>query len=247
MTKEITNLTLQSLNISLESYFVLNEDLIIPLYINIADINDYECETISYKVDILRQSVRMDITENPFESKLIKYKICEIYDYYFKFIDKRKLFNIDNEELNFFEYVEKSGINKYEIFDEAEFNRFRNEVTFYINQVKYKFLIKAKELLEYDREFPENYKPKDNDMPQIIKDSIIYPLGMTMIQGDIEYPSNIIFPENIGKSVAEHSFREIQLKAMFLHMKNKIEGCLNSYQAWKMEQDRPKESNTKKH
>ena len=241
--KELNNLTLQSLNIAIESYFVLNDNLTIPLYIDIADINDYEYNTETYKVDILRQNVRLDITENPFESQIIKYKIQEILNYYFKFIDTRKLF--ENSTLNFFAYLEKYNIDKYDIFDEAEFQRFRNEVTFYINRVKNKFLDTAKELLEYDREFPEQYKPKENDMPQDVKDNIVYPIGMTMIQGDIEYPSNIIFPENIGKSVSEHSFREVQLKAMYLHMKNKIEGFLNSYQSWKMEKDRPKDNNKK--
>ena len=241
--KELNNLTLQSLNIAIESYFVLNDNLTIPLYIDIADINDYEYNTETYKVDILRQNVRLDITENPFESQIIKYKIQEILNYYFKFIDTRKLF--ENSTLNFFAYLEKYNIDKYDIFDEAEFQRFRNEVTFYINRVKNKFLDTAKELLEYDREFPEQYKPKENDMPQDVKDNIVYPIGMTMIQGDIEYPSNIIFPENIGKSVSEHSFREVQLKAMYLHMKNKIEGFLNSYQSWKMEKDRPTDNNKK--
>lgn len=241
--KELNNLTLQSLNIATESYFVLNEDLTIPLYIDIADIIDYEYNTSQYKVDILRNNVRIDNTGNPFEAELVKYQVYNILDYYFKFIDKRKLF--ENCTLNFFEYLEKYNIDKYDIFDESEFQRFRNEVGFYINQVKNKFLDKAKELLDYDRDFPKQYNPKESDMPQDVKENIMYPLGMTMIQGDIEYPSNIIFPENINKPVSEHSFREIQLKAMYLHMKNKIEGFLNSYQSWKMEKDRPRDNNKK--
>jgi len=236
----MNNLSLQSLNISIESWFSFEVNKVqynIPLYIHIKDIYEQEEEIIPLKMDILRGDFRLNKTESPFFQKLLEHKLLTSMDEYLIFIDKRKLFtNEDGDKVSFLEYID---IDIRDILDEATFISLRDELIYYINYLKSEFIERCKILLDYDRDFPKHYKPKDNDMPQDVKDNIVYPIGMTMLQSDIEYPSNIIFEENVNKPVNQYSFREIQLKAMYLHMKNKIEGFLNSYQAYNMEKDRP--------
>lgn len=226
-------LTLQDLNISIETWFELNQEYAIPLYIHIKDINEYDEKVSNYKIDILNKSYRINKLDSPFKNEILQYNIKKTMDYYLKFIDERKLFNGKS-------FSETLDFPIYDLFDEGEFRNFVNEINHYIHKVKFMFLVEAKLLLEYDRKFPKHYTPKENDTPEDVKENTCYPIGMTMIQGEIEYPSNILFEENINKPVSQHSFREVQLKAMYIHMKNKIEGFLNSYQAWKMEKDRPK-------
>ena len=229
---------LQDLNIAVQSWFEfhINEEVYnIPLYVHIKDINDYDEKNIGYKMDILRNDFRLNLTDNPFNDYYLRYNLLKEMDYYFQFIDKRKLFTDENGQfIDFFTYI---GFDLREAMDEGTFIGLRNEIQYYINYVKLQFIENCKLLLDFDREFPQHYKPSDSGLPPDVKENIIYPLGMTMIQGYIEYPSNIIFEENLGKPVNTHSFREVQLKAMYIHMKNKIEGFLNNYQSWKLEKD----------
>lgn len=244
MTKELNNekiITIQDLNLAIQSWFtfqVNDKEYDIPLLINIKDIDDYEEEIIPYKIDILRGDFRINQLDNPFNEELLEYNILNSIDYYLRFIDNRKIFK--NEDGKRVSFLETLNCDIKELIDESIFIDFRNEVLYYVNYVKIKFIEKCKELLDYERDFPKHYVPKDNKLPDDVQENIRYPIGMTMIQGEIEYPSNVIFEENIGKCVTKYSWRETQLKAMYLHMKNNIEGFLNTYQSWKMEQDRPK-------
>ena len=228
--QELNNLDLQSLNIYIETWFELSAG-VIPLYIHIKDINDFHEEGVALKIDTLRGDTRLNKTDNPLQSELLGNKVAESMDYFLKFVDRRKLFNGKSFE-------EANNINLREDLDEGDFVRLRDELIYYINYIKQEFIERCKLLLDYDRQFPQHYKTK-NEMPKDVSDNIIYPIGMTMIQSNIEYPSTILFEENIGKPIAQHSFREVQLKAMYIHMKNKIEGFLNQYQSWKIEKDRP--------
>jgi hypothetical protein len=234
--QNLNNISLQSLNIAVESwatFYFEDEDIHIPLYIHIKDIREFHENTILYKMDILSHSMRKDETKSPFEEEMLEYKSKEVIKEYKKFIDHRPMF--DGKP-----FLEALDFDLFEELNRDNLSQLITEIDFYIAYVRDEFINKCKELFDYDRKFPKHYKPKDDKMPQDVKDNCVYPMGMTLVQGYIEYPSNIIFPENMGKPVAEHSFREIQLKAMYLHMKNKIEGFLNEYQGWKMEKDRPK-------
>ena len=235
MEKKNDITTLQDLNVSIQTWheIKLDKTYLIPLYIHIKDISDYKENIIEYKVDIMNDDHKLNLISNPFKRELLQYKMKQDMDYYFRFIDKRKLYEGKSFEENL-------GVSIYDLFNEGTIQGFINEIEYYINKVKFMFLTKATLLFDFDRKFPQHYKPKDSGMSQDVKENVIYPVGMTMVQGEIEYPSNIIFDENIGVAVIKHSFREVQLKAMYIHMKNKIEGFLNSYQAWKSEQDRPK-------
>jgi hypothetical protein len=229
---------LQDLNIAVQSWFEfhINDQVYnIPIYVHIKDINDYDEKNIPYKMDILRTDFRLNLTDNPFNDYYLRYNLLKEMDYYFQFIDRRKLFKDENGKyVDFFTYI---GFDLREEIDEGTFIGLRNEIQYYINYTKIQFIEKCKLLFDFDREFPEHYKAEDSKMPEDVKENMAYPLGMTMVQGSIEYPSNVIFPENIGKSVVEHSFREIQLKAMYIHMKNKIESFSNNYQSWRIEKD----------
>ena len=95
---------------------------------------------------------------------------------------------------------------------------------------------KLVEILDYNRSFP-NLIIEDT-MPKSYKELLIYTNEMSKFQSGIEYSPVIIFRENIGKPLIEFSWREVELKCVYISMKNKIEGFLNTYQAWKMEQGR---------
>lgn len=228
---------LNSLNNSLRCWSELEVNdgiFLVPIHVHIKDISDYKEDISDFKIDILRESVSLNETNNPFIKEIYTEDYKSILESYFKFIDNSKLY--ENNSMDFFEMLEKYKMDKYQIFDEGNFVQFKKEIDYYVNKIKFEFLVNCRELFEYDKEMPDIYVR--DDMPKNIREAVNYPLNMTMLQSDIEYPSNIIFPENIGKARIEHSFREVQVKTMYLHMKNKKEGLLNKYQASKIEEQK---------
>ena len=110
----------------------------------------------------------------------------------------------------------------------------KNEIDYYIGIIKNTFIKNTIKILDYERNFPV-FNISDS-FPEKYKEFITYTNEMTKYQSGIEYSNVIIFPENLGKSLSEYSWRELEFKSLYISMKNKIEGFINSYQSWKMEQ-----------
>ena len=223
--------TPQSLNVSIEAWFELGEDYNLPIFIDIADVREYVNIPEKIKIDMARNDYRINTTNSPFKKVYDKYKLRQDLLRCLNFIDKRPIYDgetfiqheyeVDTTE-ELLDILLKNGIQA------DTFVMFKKQLDYYIDRVKFKFLVNAKDILDYDREFT-TFALKD-EIPQHIAKHMIYSPFMSHFQSGMEYSDVIIFPENIGKSFMEYSWREVNFKLMYISMKNKIEGFGNKYQ-----------------
>ena len=233
--------TLQDLDICYSTWCNITDDFQVPLFIHIKDIKtDYENIGKIEKVEFLRSSVRLNETGmSPFKKYYEDYLIKKEIIYILSFIDDRKMFNNKtfleeffncNTAEEFYYILMKKGITDYQI------NKLKNEVEFYIKKVKDEFTQKCMDFFDYNRKFPD-IKLKD-ELSKEITDLLIYSYGMTMVQSGFEYTNSIIFSENKDKAMNEFSWREVEFKAMYSSMENKIKSFSNKYYAKKAERDK---------
>ena len=233
--KSLNELDLNKLNMAIESYVEI-KGVIIPLYIHLKDINDYKEHIEFKKIEIIRDNIKLDKTEHPFRKQIELYKKMQEIKYYLDFIDNRPIFNgktwkevflgIDKDD-DIVDGLVKIG---FSLFD---FIKLKNEIGYYIQYLKKECVKTIIELLDYERAFP-NITLKDNKMKQY-ENYMTYTQHMSILQNAFEYTNAVLFPENLGKAYFEYSFRELQLKVMYISMKNKIEGFINKVQSKLME------------
>lgn len=226
-----------NLDLYIQSYFEFN-DLVFPLLIDIKKIKFFQEEIYNYKVDIEDKYIKLDKTKNPFEDIYKKYEFKKNTIELLKYLDNRKMFDdksfieytfgVDTTE-KFFDILMKNG------FSSTQLVKLKNQINFYISKLQFEFIDNVKILLDTDRNFP-NYALK-NEIPVDIAKFMQYSEGMTVFQSVMEYPAFVLFDENKGKAFNEFSWREVQFRAMYFSMKNKIEGFINTYQNWKLEQE----------
>ena len=216
-----------NLNIAIQSWIEI-EDFVIPIYVDIADIKWVDEDfVVDDKIEMINGQIRFNKLNSPFQQQYKDYSLKENIKSYLKFVDKRKLFNGLNESYyegnleHFYNQLIQSG------FTTLMFVNLKNEINYYINKVKFKFLTAVTEILDYERSFP--FIRQKEETPENIKKLMAYPSEMSLFQSAIEYTNTIIFPENIGKAFTDYSWREIQFKVMYISMKNSIEGFANKY------------------
>ena len=252
------------LNIVVRSYTKVN-DLIFPLKIDIKNINYSDLsEEIFYKVDFISNKngeyvYNVDTVNNKFEEELEFIRLKNDILYIYKFID----FDIqDYQGKTVFDYLNIIYKNKYNlnteegfvnfllnepIFDKKIIERILYEINFLIIKVKNMFYERAIKYIDLERNMtPIKIKGFQTHVPANIYAEIIYPKSMIELQPVFEYPTQILFPENVGKSFAEWSWREVELKKMYLTMKSKIDSQKESIKAQEIEMQRDADSNNKK-
>lgn len=233
-----TQLNLNSLNFSIRSFISIN-DLIFPIIIHMSDIKDEVNNIEEYKVDFISNQndefkYSVDQTEHPFKENIELAKIKQRIKYVHQFID------FDMSEYDGTTISDAMKIlYDYNIKNIDEFNEFilslnsgaldditkaTYEINFYICRMKNRFIDTAKKILDWDRNFPYLKSPMDSmDINESLKIPGMYPYGMIELQSVAEYPMSIWFDENIGKGFNEWSWREKELKKMYITMKVKIE------------------------
>jgi len=228
--------TLQSLNVSIESWFELTEDITLPIFIDIASIKEYKNNIENLKMDIQRSDFRLNKEEDPFEKERKEYSIKEEIKRSLQFIDNRKMYGGKTYIQEYFEVDDADQLLDLLINSGIQMDiliRLKIEISYYIERVKFKFLVNAKEVLDYDRQFRTIVLKQET--PEDIAKHSQYSQEMSKIQSSMEYNDSIIFPENIGKSFIEYSWREIYFKVLYISMKNKIEGFMNKYKQHEIE------------
>ena len=233
--------TPQSLNVSIQTWYNLSEDYNLPIFIDIADIRDYSNIPSKMKIDTARNDYRINQTDSPFKKVYEKYKLRQDLLRCLSYIDKRPIY--DGKTFIQHEYEVDTVEELLDILIESgiqadTFVMLKQQLNYYIDKVKFNFLINAKEILDYDRDFTK-FALKD-ETPQHIAKQMIYSPLMSHFQSGMEYTDIIIFPENIGKSFMEYSWREVSFKLMYISMKNKIEGFGNKYQQHRTDEIRNK-------
>ena len=229
------NFSFNEFNETIISYFYLNDEIAIPLKIDIADINFNADNTKFLKAKKENNNFIINKNKNPFQDN---------YDYlifkneikkYLKFLDfNSKLF--ENNTLTLLEYFNLKNIDelldyfiKYLEVPISKFLDLKNEIELYKEILMGNFMERLKEYMQYNEDLPE-FKP---DLKGVSADKFDLKTSQTYIkaQSIIEYHNaTVFFPENLGKSYSEWSWREIQVRLMFLGRKNQVDSENNRLQ-----------------
>lgn len=248
---------INSLNLSVRSFININ-DLFLPIIVDIKNIVDKEEEIEYYKVVFMENKddfkYAVDTTENIFEDQIKNYEIKKKLLFIHKFIDfeiidssnnnvgitMNKLFDYDITNGESFVNMIFSLPNFY---NEEDIIKAVYEINFYIGRIKNKFIEKAKQIFDWDREFPIVRLESDNLIDPNLKKHATYPFAMLELQCVSEYPMAIWFSENYGKAYDEWSWREKELKKMYITMKNRLESYTERIIAYSSEQKRNSSNN----
>lgn len=249
------NIDFNNLTFSIRSFTKLN-DLFFPLKIDISNIYDNNFpEIINYKVDFISNKnnellYNVDFTEFPYKREAELYELkCKIY-FIHSYIDF-SLINEYNEDISkliitqhnlnikdkedFFKYITLNpNIN------EDDIARIIYEINFLIIKCKNIFIERAIEYLDFDRVLPSIVLDKKSQFLESNKEYMEYPIGLMELQQVSEYPMNIWFEENKNKAYSEWSWREKQLKKMYITCKVKLENFKELVKAKQFELDMPK-------
>lgn len=229
--------SLNDFNISVRSFINLN-DLIFPIKVHIKNIVDEKEDEEYYKVNFIenkndfKYSIETENTlfKEEFEATSLKKKLKKIH------------IHIDFEMVNYNNLNISQIVNQLYGYNIIEFDEFVNfiyktpgffnaeditkaiyEINFYIGRIKNIFIEKAKNIFDWDRNFPKITLKSDSIIDDAHKKFMIYPEIMTELQPAAEYPMNIWFEENVGKSFNQWSWREKELKKIYITMKSRIE------------------------
>lgn len=226
------------LNFAKRSFIKIN-DLFLPIIVNINNIYDNETEIDNYIVNFITNKnnefkYEIDLTNSPFQKQIEAYDFMNKIKFIYKYIDidiidyngtnigeaYNKLLNYDISKFdNFYKYIVNTDNITEDDITKAIF-----QIQFLIVKCKNIFIERAKEYLDFDRVFP-NISLKHGNSVYMNKynKTMLYPMGMIELQTVSEYPMDIWFEENKNKAFSEWSWREKQLKKMYITMKVKIE------------------------
>jgi hypothetical protein len=207
------------------SYFYINENICLPLRIDIADIKVYSNSYKFLKCKKEDNKIIIDKRDNPFKDDYEYYLLKQEIRKFLIHIDiKSKLF--DNQ--NLLEYLKVKDLDElidylleYLEVPIQTISNLKNELEFYIDILKGNFIDKVQKYLEINKN-PKEFKPdlkgvNPKDFDTHFTQSYI------KLQSMIEYHNSTpLFSENIGKAYSDWSWREIQTRLMFLTRKNQV-------------------------
>lgn len=249
------NVEFNNLTFSIRSFTML-DDLFFPIIVNISNIYDNNFpEIIEYKVNFISNKdgelkYEIDKTDFPYKEQIelfeLKNKIYFIHSFIdFSLINTnnenvsaliKKIYNLDiTKKEDFFTYF----INNSNIKEE-DITRIMYEINFLVIKCKNIFIERAIDYLDFKRQLPGITLDKKSQLIDQYKDYMEYPIGLMELQQVSEYPMSIWFEENIGKSYNEWSWREKQLKKMYITTKVRLENFRELVKAKQFEIDMPK-------
>lgn len=202
----------------------------IPIKIHIKDIN--------FRNDIELELGLLGKEGDPFFCEFEQLRMINYYKKYLKYINvEDKLFS--NYTKNFLEYNEMKSIDEIlHVLDKEELAYIISKIipieSLMVNLYRNRLFEMLK--LDVDDYNKINYKPK-NIKPKDLQDYLEYTRGYIMTQVFKEYNPTIFFPENIGKSVEDFSFREIELHMCYITRKTKIDNMNNTWEAHCIEEN----------
>lgn len=231
-------------------------DLFFPIIVNISNIYDNQFpEIMEYKVDFISNKngelkYNIDKTDFPYKEQVeiselrnkiyyihsfIDFSLINVYNEHLGDLTKKVLdLNISNKE-DFFIYIMQN-----DNIHEDDITRIMYEINFLIVKCKNIFVERAIKYLDFDRVLPGITLDKKSQLVDQYKDYMEYPIGLMELQQVSEYPMSIWFEENIGKAYNEWSWREKQLKKMYITAKVRIENFRELVKAKQFEIDMPK-------
>ena len=231
-------------------------DLFFPIIVSISNIYDNQFpEIMEYKVDFISNKngelkYNIDKTDFPYKEQVeiselrnkiyyihsfIDFSLINVYNEHLGDLTKKVLdLNISNKEDFFIYIMQNDNIHEDDII------RIMYEINFLIVKCKNIFVERAIKYLDFDRVLPGITLDKKSQLVDQYKDYMEYPIGLMELQQVSEYPMSIWFEENIGKAYNEWSWREKQLKKMYITAKVRIENFRELVKAKQFEIDMPK-------
>lgn len=209
------NYNFSELDIVQYSYVELSEDLIVPIKVDIANINFSNGKTNAMILKITEDTIS---TYNPFLEDITKNIEKEELTRLFNHIDYSMpcMEGICNSS-DFYDYVYSSGMCL------ADLTEIKNEIVRCINNVTSIFNRRLIRLLDIK---PNKIRNRVGGIIDKI-DINNYDLNQTQeyfkLQGFIEFFKVPIFKENIGRALNEFSYREIQTRLQYFSRKFTIE------------------------
>ncbi|MGL5690230.1 MAG: hypothetical protein ACRDD8_05345 [Bacteroidales bacterium] len=213
-----------SLNLKIRARTTLCK-LPLPLLIDVANITNNRETVIDCTITLSNDKIIYDRTKSPF-AKTVDYNLLvnRLKDVW-NSIDMDLAYENDT-------IISLLNVTTFEEFEELclhtdlctmeEILNILNEISFYNEKLKKNFIEECISIFDLRREFPKIMLKDDNMSAYIGKynEYFSYPESMYALQLVSEYPMSIWFPENIGKSFMEWSWREIECKKMYMAMKN---------------------------
>jgi hypothetical protein len=245
---------MSNLNIVIRSYIEIY-DLILPIKIDIADIKDdgqiFIDDFIISDIVTTKENVKymLDKTETPFINAYKFDKIKDIIRKIWKFVDKDLETSIENNIINLLNIQTYDDFEffmlRFDLISYEDIKRIIDIIIYYEANIKYRFIEEAKNLLELDKEYPNIPLKKDEFSSFIEKYNEYYKYNYTMtsLQSVSEYPMDIWFPENVGKAYFDWSWREQEMKRMYVTAKHIKDGFKDTVKAKAMELSRESSSN----
>ena len=244
-----------NLTFSIRSFTQLN-DLFFPLKIDISNIYDNAFpEIIEYKVDFISNTnnelkYEVDLTDFPYKKQVEMYNLQQKIYFIHSYIDF-SLINEDNSDISelFKTKYDLDIKNKKDFFtyitnnpniSENDIARIIYEINFLIIKCKNIFIQRAIQYLEFDKVLPPIILDKKSQFVESNKEYMEYSIGLMELQQVSEYPMSVWFEENIGKAYNQWSWREKQLKKMYITSKVKLENFKELVKAKQFELDMPK-------
>lgn len=226
-----------NLNIIIRSFTKVN-GLVIPLKVDIADI--YTTKTKNNRIynisisdksrqkDAEKMEYTIDKTKSPFQKEYeqlrIKSSIRDIY----KFVDNEiatesgktffELLDIKGEE-DFVSFFMQSGI-----CSAYSFGKVKDHIGFLKEKAKKLFRQEVVRLFELDKDLPKIKLDSDKYSPdKRYTKHLNYSEPMVSLQSVSEYPMETWFEENQDKPYFEWSWREQEIKRLYITAKNRID------------------------
>ena len=217
------------------SYFEIAEDFILPLKIDIADIRIKQENIKQVKIKVENNTLNINKMPSPYETQYAYLKFENDTLSYMDYIDcDSRLFEGNTKNL-----LQHLGLkNKLELVNllikEMEVPlqvilNLKQEIELYKSNLMNSFLNRLKEYLIFNDNLPE-WKPDTKGINPKNYDTAMSQTYIK-IQSMMEYHNSTpFFAENKGKSYSEWSWREIQLRLMFLNRKNQTDSEQNRMQ-----------------
>lgn len=179
------------------------------------------------KYDVVSNSLDKAYQYNSFSfhSKFKEHlQVTQILEIIYDFIDHKSISKtkclkniVPNSKDSFVEFI----LNNENIHPNT-IKEIYSEILWYIEYIKNEFISKAIKILEIDKEYPEIHLKQDLSDDKLFKDNQEYlkpNVNKITLSTYIEYAGHIIFDENINRACNQYSWRETEIRRLYLKKK----------------------------
>jgi hypothetical protein len=224
----------------------------VPLHIHISKIQDTEKYSVPKYNNVIKFDFEKNLEDQTFDHDFFYGKFKELLQ--MRFILSKIYEFIDLDSINYLGYLDafidfttkESFVDRIiqdENTDIYDLQKAYQELLYYITKVKEMFLNDAIEKLEALKEYPDI--PTDNDPSKTnthkkYKQHMSIGYEMISLQCLIEHSGEILFPENKDRAATEYSWREKELRRLYMKRKTEHDNFTEAVKSAIMDEMRPK-------